>query len=136
MKAGSRILAAACIAEALTGVALLMAPSFIASILLGAELDALTLVVGRIAGVALVALAIACWPNPQLASRGAYAGMLLYNILVPLLLADAALDGAARSPWLWPTIILHGVMAMLLGGAWFTARDNLSGRVRMSRREG
>ena len=123
VKAGSKALAAACTAEAATGIALLLAPSFVASILLGADLNAPALVVGRIAGVALIALAIACWPKAKHAQGSAYGGMILYNILVALLLAGAALEGAAHSQWLWPTIILHGIMTMLLGGAWFKERN-------------
>ena len=62
------ILAAA--GEGVTGLALLMVPSFVGTLLLGDEFSGVALPVARIAGIALIALAIACWPGPaRLGSR-------------------------------------------------------------------
>ena len=56
------LLIIAAVLEAATGFALLVMPTVAVSMLLGVPLDTPAgLVVGRIAGAALVALAIACW---------------------------------------------------------------------------
>jgi hypothetical protein len=48
--------------EAATGLALLVAPSTLVTLLLGAPLDTpAAMTVGRVAGVALIALGVACW---------------------------------------------------------------------------
>ena len=74
-------LAFAAIAEGATGVALVVVPSLVGRLLLGAELSGVTGVVGRVAGMALVALAIACWPGQALL------GMLTYTMLATVYLA-------------------------------------------------
>ena len=81
----NRLLALAAIAEGVTGVALIVVPSPVGRLLLGAELSGVTGVVGRVAGMALVALAIACWPGPP------RVGMLIYSGAVALYLAYAGL---------------------------------------------
>src|SRR4030095_13173268 len=71
--------------EAVTGLSLLLIPSVTVSMLLGAPLDTSTgLVAARIAGAALVALAIACWQarNGERGSpaTGVVEAMLFYNL--------------------------------------------------------
>ena len=63
----------AAIGEAATGVALMIAPSLVGKLLLGAELAGVAIPVGRVAGIALTALSIACWPGTPLI------GMLTYR---------------------------------------------------------
>ena len=71
----------AAVAEAATGLALLIVPSLVGQLLLGEELNGVAIPVARVAGIALVALGIACWPGPPLV------GMLAYSALVALYLA-------------------------------------------------
>ena len=47
--------------ESLTGLALILAPKAIAMFILGAEPNVVGKMLGRVCGVALVALGIACW---------------------------------------------------------------------------
>lgn len=58
-----RVLILAAVAEGATGLALLIVPSLVAKLLLGAELSGIAVIVARVAGIALVSLSVACWPG-------------------------------------------------------------------------
>ena len=73
-------LAFAAISEAVTGLALLVAPSLVGQLLLGEQLTGVAIPVARVSGIALVALGIASWPGPPLV------GMLTYSALVTLII--------------------------------------------------
>jgi hypothetical protein len=62
----------AAVGEAVTGVALLVVPSLVGQLLLGEELAGVAVPVARVAGVALIGLAVACWPGPPLLGMLAY----------------------------------------------------------------
>src|SRR5262245_12147579 len=102
----------AVVAETVTGVALLVVPSLVGQLLLGQELSGVTIPVARVAGIALIALAIACWPGPPLF------GMLTYSAAVALYLAYIGFAGLTGI-FLWPAVALHVVLSILLGRAWF-----------------
>ena len=72
----------------------------------------------RVAGAALLALAVSCWfarNTPQSrASMGVAGGFALYNLATTLILAHAGLFQEADSLLLWPTVVLHGFLAVLL----------------------
>jgi hypothetical protein len=57
------VLALAAVAEAATGLALLVFPPIVVRLLFGAEITDAGVVMSRIAGVCLVALGLACWPG-------------------------------------------------------------------------
>jgi hypothetical protein len=113
--AQDRALIVAAVAEALTGLALLVAPSPVGLVLLGEALTGIAVPVARVTGIALIALGIACWPGPALA------GMLVYSALVTLYLAYLGFAGIAGI-MLWPAVALHLVLSILLGRALFEAR--------------
>ena len=54
-----RVLNLAAIAEAVTGLALLIVPSLVARLLLGEDLSGIAIPVARVAGMALIALGLA-----------------------------------------------------------------------------
>ncbi|MGO4676918.1 hypothetical protein AB4Z40_28905 [Bosea sp. 2YAB26] len=107
-QAMKNVLTIAAVAEIATGLALLVVPSFVAQVLLGEELDGAALQIASIAGIALVALGIACWPGPPLL------GMLIYSGAVALYLAYLDLTGASGGVLLWPAVIFHAVLTALL----------------------
>jgi hypothetical protein len=76
-----KVLIFAAVAEAATGIALLAAPSLVGHLLFGQEFTGVTIPAARVTGIALIALAIACWPGPALV------GMLAYGVAVTLYLA-------------------------------------------------
>src|SRR6476660_7624176 len=117
--------------EAVAGLALLLIPTVAVSALLGIPLDTATgLVAGRIAGAALVALAIACWQarNGERGSSatGVVEAMSFYNFAAAMVLIYAGIRLELRSALLWPAIVLHlGLGAGCLTNLWFT-RSKLS----------
>ena len=104
--------------EGLFGLALLVLPSFVGRLLLGVELTGVAVPTARVAGVALMGLSIACLPGMALA------GMLTYSTLVTLYLAYVGLGGGFTGILLWPAVVLHAVLTMLLARAWFKPHEN------------
>ena len=105
-----KVLIFAAVAEAATGLALLIAPSLVGQLLLGEQLTGIAIPVARVAGMALVALGVACWPGPPLL------GMLIYSVAATLYLAYLDLAGLAGM-LLWPAVALHLLLSILLGRA-------------------
>lgn len=101
-------LVAAAAGEAVTGVALLVVPSLVGRLLLGEDLAGAALPVARVAGIALIALAVACWPGKPLI------GMLSYSAAVTLYLGYVGLAGHFAGALLWPAVALHAILTALL----------------------
>jgi len=101
--------------EAATGLALLVVPVFVVKLLLGEEISGAGIPLGRVAGVALLALGGACWlagdDTKSRAARGLVAAMLLYNFGVAGILAVADIQSQMVGIALWPAVILHVAMA-------------------------
>ena len=113
----NKVLPFAAIAEAATGLALLVLPSVIGQLLLGAELTGLTISLGRVTGIALIGLAVACLPGRALV------GMLTYSTLVTLYLGYLGLTGVFVGILLWPAVVLHAVLTLLLVRTCLSARE-------------
>ena len=108
-----RLLALAAVAEAATGVALLIVPSLVCRLLFGAELTGVSILLARVTGIALMGLGIACWPKWT-----ALCGMLTYSALATLYLAYLGIGGESVGLLLWPAVVLHAVLTLLLVRAW------------------
>lgn len=106
-----KVLVLAALAEAMTGLALLLGPSFVGRLLFGEDLTGVGILAGRVTGIALIALGVACWPGPPMA------GMLIYSAAVALYLAYVGFTGGLTGIVLWPAAILHLVLAVLLARA-------------------
>jgi hypothetical protein len=106
----------AAVAEAATGLALLVVPSLVGSLLLGAELTGVAIPVARVAGIALIALGVCCLPGTT-----PLCGMLTYSALATLYLLYLAIRGHWVGPLLWPAVALHAVLTILLARAWYKA---------------
>jgi hypothetical protein len=102
------VLVLAAVGEAATGLALLIVPSLVGRLLLGEDLAGIAIPVARVAGIALVALGIACWPGPPRAA------MLTYGAAVTVYLAYLGLSGDMGGVLLWPAVVLHAVLTALL----------------------
>ncbi len=61
---------ASAVIELGTGIAVIAVPNLAARLLLGTELSASGIAVARVAGFALLSLAIACWPSEHAQRRG------------------------------------------------------------------
>lgn len=110
------VLKLAAIVETATGLALLVVPSLVAQLLLGENLTGATVLVARVAGIALIGLGIASWPGPPLL------GMLIYGAAVALYLAYLGITGAASGALLWPVVAVHAVLTALMIAEFFGTR--------------
>lgn len=117
------LLAIAALAEAVTGIALIAIPNAVAQLVLDQGLAGAGLAVGRLAGVALLALGIGAWVGRLERGRTATsAAMLAYNILAAIYLLYLGLVGSPAGILLWPAVAFHAVLGLLLVQAWFSNR--------------
>ena len=100
------VLAAA--GEAAFGLVLLADPPLVVGLLFDSGITGAGMVMGRVAGIALVALGFACWPGTPLI------GMLTYSAAVTLYLAYVGFAGGLSGILLWPAVVLHVVLTALL----------------------
>jgi hypothetical protein len=107
------VLMFAAIGEAMTGLALVVAPALVARLLLGQYLMGVGVPVARVAGIALVGLGISLRPGPPLL------GMLIYSTAVALYLAYVGISGVSGL-LLWPVVALHAILSALLTWTWLS----------------
>lgn len=108
----NRALAFAALAEAGTGVILLAYPPIVVRLLFGVEIAGAGIIMSRIAGIALIGLGVACWPGNS-AFQPLY-GMLTYSTLAMLYLIRIGIRGAPEGPLLWPGVVVHAIIVVLL----------------------
>ena len=116
-----KLLAFTAIAEAATGLALIVVPSLVGRLLLGAELTGVSVPLARVPGITLIALGIACWPGWT-----AVSGMLAYSALATVYLGYLAIAGQWVGQLLWPAVVLHAILTVLLARAWLAARKTVT----------
>lgn len=102
--------------ESGTGLILIGLPSFFVELLFGQEItEPITLVIARLAGVAILVISIMCYlarnDQPGPATMGIVTGMLVYNIVVAVLLAYAGIGLKLTGLLLWPAVVLHVALA-------------------------
>ena len=82
--------------EVATGAGLVVAPSLLARLLFGSEMNASGDLAGRIAGLVIVCLALGCWPRASVGQdRQALAPLIALSLLAAVNLANihGAVDG-------------------------------------------
>src|SRR5213592_1315119 len=103
-----RLLTLTAIIEAATGVGLIAVPAIVVRLLLDAEMSGATIPLGRVAGVALLALGVACWlardDTQTRAARGLVVAMLMYNLIAIAVLAFAGIGLGLHGVALWPAV--------------------------------
>ena len=112
-----KLLVLAAVAEAATGLALLVVPPLVGQLLFGAELTGVAIPLARVLGIALIALGVACWPGPP------QVGMLTYSALVTLYLAYVGFAGVSVGRLLWPAFFVHFILTALLTWASTSGKD-------------
>jgi hypothetical protein len=124
----SGLLSLTAIIEAVTGLALIVAPSCVVKLMLGSPLETYAAVtVGHIVGAALLALGVAAWlargDGQGGAARGLVAALMIYNLGVVVIRGAAGIRAQPIGVALWPAVVLHAAMA-----AWcsvsFLSEDN------------
>lgn len=112
----NRLLKFTAVIEAATGLGLVVVPALVVRLLLGAEITGAGIPLGRVAGVALLALGVACWfasyEVQNRAVRGLVSAMVLYNIGVVLILGEVGIRSRPVGIALWPAVILHAAMCV------------------------
>ena len=103
------ILTITALVEGATGLALVIIPSSVVTVLLGTSLtDISAILIARLAGAALITIAIACWlSRSNTHSAAIVKAMLGYNAFSIVLLVYAVLVEHISGPGLWPAVILH-----------------------------
>jgi len=99
------------------GLALLGLPSAAMALLLGSGLDTPAAVaLARLAGVALLALGVACWlahyDSQTRAARGVITAMTLYNFGAVVVLGVASTQLHPAGIALWPAVLLHAALTV------------------------
>jgi|SRR5271166_2006978 len=110
-----KLLNAAALAEGAMGVALLVVPVLVVRLLLGAEPTGIGITVARVTGIALIGLAVACWPGTPMT------GMLTYSALTTLYFAYLGISGVVGI-LLWPAVAAHAGLSVLLARAWWNGQ--------------
>lgn len=113
-----KVLVLAAVSEAATGLTLLIVPSLVGRLLLGEELTGVAIPVARVLGIALFSLGLACWPGNE-PTRSALCAILTYNLLVALYLLGVGVRNEWVGPLLWPAVVLHTALTLLLARIWF-----------------
>jgi hypothetical protein len=110
----ANVLAFSAIAELATGLALLAMPDLVVSLLLAPVTSAMVVSVARVAGIALIALGLACWPSSHRTGDAAFRALLTYNLLVAAYLAYLGATQHLSGLLLWPVVGLHAIVVGLL----------------------
>ena len=109
------LLAFAAASEGLLGLTLLLYAPIMIRLLLDAEIVGAGDVVSRFTGIALIGLGIACWPSGS--GRQPLHGMVAYGTLAALYLAYVGVSGPGGGVLLWPAVVVHTMLIVLLLGA-------------------
>jgi hypothetical protein len=112
------LIALAAMVEAAAGLALIIHPALVVQLLLGGDISGAGLALGRVAGIGLLSLGVACRPSAE-ATLPALRGLLTYNLLVAAYLAYLWLAGGLVGKLLLPAAALHALFTFLLARAWF-----------------
>lgn len=118
-----RLLIFAALSEGFTGLILLVYPPIVVRLLFGAEITGPGIWVSRFAGIALIGLAVACWPGSSLIR--AFLGMSTYSALAMLYLAYVGVNGGS-GVLLWPAVAVHAALSVLLVRAWWNEERMLT----------
>jgi len=116
------LLGLAAVLEVVTGLALMIDPSLVARLLLGDGISGAALALGRVAGCGLFSLGLAFWPRANASGSPAIRALFTYNLLVTLFFLYLGIGGEWVGILLWPAVVLHGVLTLLVAGAWFKER--------------
>ncbi len=125
-----QLLTIAAAGESLTGLALILAPEATARFILGAEPNVAGVKLGRVGGVALMAIGIACWGARNDAGSAARSSTLkaitFYNTGVGLLLILFAAIAKTGGIVLWSAGVLHLALAAAFAISFRCPKDTSS----------
>jgi hypothetical protein len=95
-----------------------MVPALVLQLLFNGETDEVGTIAVRLAGMAILALAVGCWRVRRSAeTEPMLVAMLAYNVLAAILFVLLGLRSVHTGMLLWPAAIFHLAMAILLAMA-------------------
>ena len=115
------------VAEGATGLAVVLAPGLVAQLLFGAEVAGAGVAYGRLLGMTLLALVIACWPHADAVPRPALHAVFAYNLVAAVYLAWLGVAHRPAGILLWPAVAEHALVALLLAARMRDARPATAG---------
>ena len=115
------------VAEGATGLAVVLAPGLVAQLIFGAEVAGAGVAYGRLLGMTLLALVIACWPHADAVPRPALHAVLVYNLLAALYLAWLGVAHRPAGILLWPAVAEHALVTLLLATRMRDSRPATAG---------
>lgn len=108
------LLIATALIELGAGLALLCLPLSSVQMLTNQPLEGpAAITITRVAGAALIALAVACWTTRDdvpTRAKGLVTAMLIYNMAVAAILAYSGTASGLNGPLLWPGVTLHTML--------------------------
>ena len=114
------------VAEGATGLVVILAPGLVAQLLFGTEVAGAGVAYGRLLGMTLLALVIACWPRADAVPRPALHAVLAYNLLAALYLVWLGVAHRPVGILLWPAVAEHALVALLLSPECMTRDRGVS----------
>ena len=117
MRSQKNLFVATALIEVGAGLALVSLPALAIKVLLGvADPSPEALIVSRVGGAGILALAVACWLGRDDRGRGSQHGLLwaalVYNIGACSVLTLAGLGLSPAGVALWPVVALHGALTI------------------------
>jgi len=113
-KTTTQFFVATAVMEAAAGLALLLTPGLVITLLLPSPVTEPAIPLGRWAGAALLSLGAACWAargdTGSVASRALVVGMFIYNAAMIAVVLSGSFGSPGR-PILWVVTLVHGAMA-------------------------
>jgi hypothetical protein len=110
--------AVAAAVEVVTGLVLIVRPSLFGRLLFGAGFSAAGQALGRLAGFALLALALACWAGLGAERRSAALALILFSLLSTIYLVYLGIRGEPVGILLWPAAATHAALTITLTRDW------------------
>ncbi len=116
-------IAAAAGLEVVTGAGLIIAPSLLARLLFGSEMNAAGDLVARISGLVMLCFALGCWPRAfKGEDRQTLTPLLALSLLAAVFLIYVGIRGMNVGALLWPAAAAHLILAILLARTWMRRR--------------
>ena len=108
------ILVAASWLEIVVGLLFVFVPELPNILLFGAKADGMAVPLSRFAGIALIALGIACLPRRAAPHCDSLPGLFVFNLSAAILFSVVAVAAMQHGILTWPAAILHAGIAVAL----------------------
>ncbi len=100
--------------EVIAGFAFVAVPNLVATALLGSGISDIERLGIRFTGIVLISLGLAWWPREQIVTRPVISTLFTYNLFAAFYFGYLRVGGGFVGRLLWPTCVLHALLAFLL----------------------